>query len=303
MMKKIVLVLGIMTLLVACGKEGNEITRNLKYPFAMCSYDGGILISNFGGDTLNYYNTEQKGFISFFKDGKNSVIIEPQSGLYSPKGMAIKDNCLFVADVNRVTVFNLAERKKIDEIPFPQGDAFVSDVLIAGSTMFISVTNYNKIYLLNVDNPKQIDHSSLLEYLEIPYPSSLKMMGEYLFVSSNSFNSAQYDDKIIHIIDNLNSPSIRPIIHEPGDYQGLEFSPSKTRLIFCNREMKGYLGNIVFENGQHYYDLITDNPNALLNGVLLFEDKLYISDLYNSKIFIKDIIEFDGFSSIIKTES
>lgn len=269
----------------------------------MCYYDGGILISNLGGDTLNYYNTKQQGFISFLKDGKNSVIIEPNSGLYSPKGLTTKDNYLFVADLNNVLVFDLTKHKKIDEITFPQGDAFVSDVLVVGSTMFISVTNYNKIYLLNVDNPEQIDHSSLLEYIELPYPSSLKMMSEYLFVSSNSFSSAEYDDKIIHIIDNLNSPSIRPIIHEAGDYQGLEFSPNKTRLIFCNQDKKGYLGNIVFENGQYFYDIITDDPNALLNGVLLIGNRLYINDLYNSRIFIKDIIELDGFSSIIKTET
>ena len=175
-------------------------------------------------------------------------------------------------------------------------------MLVAGSTLFISVTNYNKIYLLNISDPLHIDHGSLLEYIDIPYPSTMKMMGEYLFVASNSFDGTEYDDKIIHIIDDLSNPSIRPIIHEIGDYQGLEFSPNKTRLIFCNHDIKGYIGNIIFENNEYGYDQITDAPGALLNSLLLFDNKLYISDLANSKIYVRDIIEFDNFLPIIKGE-
>lgn len=288
--------------MIACNKQNNEITENLKFPYDMCEYNNGILISNLGGDTLNYFNQKkQTGFISYYSDGKNSIIIPPNTGLYSPKGIAVKDNYLFVADINKIVVFDLTLKEKIDEISFPQGDAFVTGILVAGSTLFISVTNYNKIYLLNIENTKQIDHSSLLEYIELPYPSTLKMMGEYLLVCSNSFIGAEYEDQIIHIIDNLSNPSIRPIIHEIGDYQGLEFTPNKTRLIFCNQNKKGCIGNLIFENSEYHYEQITDE-NSILTSLLMFDNRLYISDLENSKIFIKDVIEFDNFANIIETQ-
>lgn len=299
--KQLFLCLLAMTI-IACNKQNNEITEHLKFPYDMCEYDNGILVSNLGGDTLNYFNqTKQTGFISYHRDGNNSIIIPHGTGLYSPKGIAIKDNYLFVADINKIVVFDLKTKEKIDEISFPQGDAFVTGVLVSGSTLFVSVTNYNKIYLLNIENPEQIDHSSLLEYIELPYPSTLKIMGEYLLVCSNSFVGAEYEDQIIHIIDDLNNPSIRPIIHEIGDYQGLAFTPNKTRLIFCNQNKKGYIGNLIFENGQYHYEQITDG-NSILTSLLMFDNRLYISDLGNSKIFIKDIIEFDNFANIIETQ-
>ena len=47
---------------------------------------------------------------------------------------------------------------------------------------------------------------------------------------------------------------------------------------------------------------LTDAPGALLNSLLLFDNKLYISDLANSKIYVREIIEFDNFLPIIKGE-
>ena len=297
-----IILFAIILLSVSCSKDKEELTQGIKYPYDMSQYDGGILISNLGGDSLDYLSSAPTGFVSYYHKGKTKIIIPPNSGLYAPKGIDVSGRFLFVADVNRVSVFDLNDCKKIDEILFPQGDAFVNDVLVAGSTLFVSVTNYNKIYLLNISDPLHIDHGSLLEYIDIPYPSTMKMMGEYLFVASNSFDGTEYDDKIIHIIDDLSNPSVRPIIHEMGDYQGLEFSPNKTRLIFCNHDIKGYIGNIVFENNEYGYDQITDAPGALLNSLLLFDNKLYISDLANSKIYVREIIEFDNFLPIIKGE-
>ena len=215
--------------------------------------------------------------------------------------MAVKESFLFVADVNKIVVFDLDGYKKVDEIEFPQGDAFVGDLLVMGNALFASVANYDRIYLLDITSPRQIDHTSLLEYVELPCPSTLKLMGEYILVSSNSFGKADREDKIIHIIDDLGNPSIRPIIHEHGDYQGLAFSPNKTRLIFCNQERNGYIGNLVFENGEYSYEQVTDDK-SLLNSLLLLDGKMYICDLLNSKIYIKELIEFDNFSGIIKTD-
>lgn len=301
MAKSNIFVLVLVTFIVASCRSKTVITSNLRHPYAMCEYDGGILISNFGGDAVDYNNTKATGFVTYYKNGSNRVVISAGNGLYSPKGMAVKESFLFVADVNKIVVFDLDGYKKVDEIEFPQGDAFVGDLLVMGNALFASVANYDRIYLLDITAPRQIDHTSLLEYVELPCPSTLKLMGEYILVSSNSFGKADREDKIIHIIDDLGNPSIRPIIHEHGDYQGLAFSPNKTRLIFCNQERNGYIGNLVFENGEYSYEQVTDDK-SLLNSLLLLDGKMYICDLLNSKIYIKELIEFDNFSGIIKTD-
>jgi len=289
--------------LFSCKKNENEITENLKFPYDLCEYDGGILISNFGGDTLNYFNINPTGFISCFKNGKNNILIPDGNGLYSPKGLAVKDNFLFVADIGKILVFNLKDKnKKIDEIIFPQNDSLVNDLLVMGSTLFISVTNSNKLYLLNIDKPEKIDHTSLLEYFQPVCPTFLKSEDYYLFIASDSYEKPVTDDNIIQIIDNLNYPSLRPIIFENGKYNGLELSPSKTRLLFLNQQKAGYLGNLVFENGNYNYEQIT-NENSLLNSLLLINNKLYISDLQNSKIYIKTVAEFDNFPTVLKSDN
>lgn len=280
----------------------DKITQNLSHPFGMCRYDGGILISNLGGKSVDYFSQTPKGFITQYKDGKNRVIVEPNGVLFAPKGLAVKDDFLFVADKGKVVVFDLKqEAKLIDQIPMPQPDAFVSDVLAMGGTLFITVTNYNKIYVLNIENPLKIDHASLLEYLEMPYPSTIRAASEYVFVASNSFDGTPFEDKIIHIIDNLMTPSLRPIVHDEGDYQGMEFSPEGTRMIFSNQLRRGEIGNVIFENGEYTYEKVGEE-NALFSSLLIFDNKLYICDLENSEILIKEIMEIDGFPTILKSE-
>ncbi len=284
-------------------KVKDKVTQNLNHPFGMCHYDGGILVSNLGGKSVDYFSKAPKGFITHYKNGKNRVVVEPNGVLFAPKGLAVKDDFLFVADLGKVVVFDLKqEAKLIDQVKMPQQDAFVSDVLVLGGTLFITVTNYNKIYVLNIENPLKIDHTSLLEYLEMPYPSTIRAASEYVFVNSNSFDGTPYEDKIIHIIDNLLSPSLRPILHDEGDYQGMEFSPEGTRMIFSNQERRGEIGNVVFENGECTYEKVGES-DAIFSSLLMFDNKLYICDLENSEILIKEIIEIDGFPTIIKSKN
>lgn len=281
-------------------KKPDTLTENLHSPFGMCLYEGGVLISNLGGS--DYLTKTPKGFITYYKNGKNKVVVKPNGVLFSPKGMAVKDNFLFVSDLGKIVVFDLAkDYKVIDQIPMPQENAFVSDVMAMGGTLFISVTNYNKIYLLNIEHPDKIDHSSLLEYVDIPYPSTIRSVGEYVFIASNSFDGSPYEDKIIHVIDNLSSPSLRPILHEEGDYQAMIVSPNGTRMIFSNFDRKGYIGNVVFENGEYVYESV-GNKNSVFTSFLLYEGKLLMADIANSQVVAKEILEIDGLPTILVTK-
>ncbi len=299
-MRFVLSVLACCTILLSCDKK-NILSEDLKYPFDMYLYDGGVFISNLGGDSINYNNDSQDGFISYYKNGKTQKFIPPGSGLYAPKGITVKDNCLFVADRNTILAFDINTKKKIDKIVLPQPNAFVCDLEVLGSAMFISVVNHDKIYILNIENPYKIDHSSLLEYIDIPFPSTMKAMGNNLFVASNPFGSSHSEERHIYIISDLNNPSVRTLFHEEGNYQGIEFTPKKRRLLFCNQQKRGYLGNVVFENSEYNYENIGDK-NSIFTSLLLIDNKLFICDMFNSQIFVKSLIEYDNFPNVIESD-
>ena len=96
-----IILFAIILLSVSCSRGKKELTQGLKYPYDMCQYDDGILISNLGGDSLNYLSSAPTGFVSYYRKGKTKIIIPPNSGLYAPKGIDVSGRFLFVADVKQ----------------------------------------------------------------------------------------------------------------------------------------------------------------------------------------------------------
>jgi hypothetical protein len=276
-MKKYIVFTLIITVFCSCGNK-EVITKNIKFPYDFCPYNNGLLISNFGGDTLNYANTQPTGFISHYKNGRTEILIAPSGVLHSPKGLAVKQDYLFVADVGKIVVFSLASKQVIDQIVFPQCDSLVNDLLILGETLFISVTNSNKIYLLNIENPENIDHSSLLEYVYVELPKTLLEADYHLFIASRE----------IYLIDDLNNPALRTLTSETFDYQGICFSEDKTQLLFTDNSKSNQIGVLNFEDGEIVYRKVKNSSsNSELISLIYFDNKLFISDLINNKILIE----------------
>ena len=65
--------------------------EDVRFSESVYPYDGGLLISNFGSETMNPRDDENKGYIIFRKDGVNKKIVE---GLHKPTAMVVKDNYL-----------------------------------------------------------------------------------------------------------------------------------------------------------------------------------------------------------------
>ena len=120
----------------------NEGTLPLKH--------GGILLSNFGTETFDPLNKEGKGYIVLL-DKETKVLFPATGALNAPKGMAVKDDCLFVGDVGCVVVYNMKQpEQRPVKIAFPEGELFVNDIVALGDFLLVSVTNTGHLYSIDV---------------------------------------------------------------------------------------------------------------------------------------------------------
>jgi outer membrane protein assembly factor BamB len=125
----------------------------LKVPESVL-YDSGshlLYISNINGSPVE---KNGKGFIS--KMDENGKITELQwaTGLNAPKGMDIKGNRLYVADIDRVAVIDIRSGKVIKSIPVPDA-VFLNDVAAGpDGNVYITDTRQGVVYVLKSDKPE-----------------------------------------------------------------------------------------------------------------------------------------------------
>lgn len=274
---------------VSCSKS---ITKNIENPFGFCEYNGGLLISNWNQSDYAMINnklSKKNGFISYFKDGKNKVLIK-KGNLILPTAMAVKNDYLFVADLNRIVVFDLQNpENQIGEIVFPQEEIQISDLLILDDALFIPVRNLNGIYILNIENPANIGNAALLPYVKIHSASALLMVDYHLFIATNSYDENFIDENSIFIIDDLQNPNPQKLTHHSTLYQGMTFSADGTKILFTDYANHGQIGSFTFETGEVSYKKISDE-NSCFTDLIILDNKLYISDIINRKVIIQDLI-------------
>ena len=271
--------------MVACVREKDVLTRNLQICYSVCPYQEGLLISNWGTDSINPLNQEGKGYIAFHKEGITSILIPADGTLSAPKGMAVKDDYLFVADVNKVVVYNLNETSDQPQvISFPEGNDFVSDVAIVGNVLLAAVTNTSSIYALDISNLAHIDVGSLAVYAVVPGATSLCVSDYHLFIGSSTTYGEPTEFNVIYMIDDLSNPVAQPMTHRIGQYQDLALTPDGESLYFIDKNSKE-LGRLEFATG--VVDFIGvpmkwQNPSSLV----WWNDQFVIADRSMSTIWL-----------------
>ena len=106
-------------------------------------YDGGILISNFGGS--------QGGYVLYRKDGNTEMLIAPGEGLEVPTGLAAGNGMLFVCDGDVLKVFEIKDPGKgFCEIRLDGNSHLFNDVAIDGSYLYLSVTDQDAVYRMDI---------------------------------------------------------------------------------------------------------------------------------------------------------
>lgn len=99
------------------------------------------------------------------------------TGLNAPKGMAIFNNRLYVADITELVVIDIKKQKLLKKIPI-EGSVFLNDVTVNSSgVVYVSDTRTNKVHRIVNDEPSL--------YLEnITSVNGLKVFGSNLIIGA-----------------------------------------------------------------------------------------------------------------------
>ncbi|MGL4363901.1 MAG: hypothetical protein ACRCSB_01695 [Bacteroidales bacterium] len=265
-------------------KSPEAIRANLKFCESVRVYNGGLLISNFGGSELNPLNSEGKGYINYWKNGEMQTFIHADGNLSAPKGMAISNNRLFIADVNKVVVYYLNDLTNAPEvILFPEGESFVNDIVIAGNTMLVSVTNTGNIYSLEIKDFNIIIENELTWYCKVPGANGLLLVDNILYIASYPADGTTKAENVIYSIANLSAPEPKPITARIGQYDGLAISKNKKTLYFTNW-VNGEIGALTLADGKI---TIFSTPEVLGGPaeIDILDNVLYVPDLVNSTVW------------------
>lgn len=109
--------------------------------------DGAYFISNVGGE-----ETDGDGYIS--KIAPNGAFIAERfiDGLDGPKGMAVHDGFLYVADNVVVRIFDAQTGAPGAVIKIPGGE-YLNDTTVWGDEIYVSDSGASKIWRLSADGP------------------------------------------------------------------------------------------------------------------------------------------------------
>lgn len=259
--------------------------QGIRYCESTYPYNGGILVANFGTEELNPLNTEGKGYVVWIKDGFQEILIPADGYLSAPKGMFEQDGYLYLCDVNKLVVYNLnALEEKPQVIVFPEGNLFVNDLAADGKNLYVSVTNTDRIFRLDISNPGK--PGQLEEWLEVPGPNGLLVKDGVMYVASYPADGKTQNKHVVYCIENLDNPKLEKQIDVPGQYDGLALSSDGKALYVTN-----------WTPAQVYRLSLADGTLSPLNlplekdltgpaDISVQDGVLYIPDLPNSRVLM-----------------
>ena len=173
-----------------------------------------IYVSNINGD---YAEKDGNGFISILLPDGKIKDLEWIKRLNAPKGMAIYDEKLYVADIDQLVEIDIEKGKVIKKYDAP-GAVFLNDVTACtNGIIFVSDTRTAKIYALH-----QGEFKVWLEGKPLETPNGLFTEKGKLYIG----------DKNIYEADVL-TKKIEPLIEDAGGVDGLEVD-NEGNFVFSN---------------------------------------------------------------------
>lgn len=171
-------------------------TDGLKTPESVL-YDAGsnsIFVSNINGQASE---KDGNGFISILGiDGKMKTL-NWVTGLNAPKGLAIYNGNLYVADIDELVVINIKEARITDKIKL-ENAKFLNDVTASeNGTVYVTDMRDNKIYVL--------ENGKLTLWLEdqlISNPNGLWAENGKLYIGTGQILQADIKTKEIQVLVN-----------------------------------------------------------------------------------------------------
>ncbi len=285
-MKKLFFAL-IVLIMVACTPKVHQLDEGLRFCEAVYTYEDKLLISNFGSDELNPLSTtEFKGYIMQY-DGKTlTPFINANGMLSAPKGMVVVGNYLYVADVQRVVVFDLSsEDKRAFVLPQASKDLFVNHLVVVGDMILASVTNSDHILALQVGKNGEPGIAGFQIYSYVPGANGLLYDGDNLYVASYNPNGTPDEENVIYVIDNLGNPEPRPFISRMGMYDGLALNNG---WLYFTDWIDATLGRVKISDPENIeiIPLELEQPMVGPAEIDFYDGALCIPDLPNSRVLM-----------------
>lgn len=264
-------------------------TNNIKFDESTLPYNGGILIANFGTETLNPLNTEGKGYILYLKNDTLREFIPADGNLNAPKGMQIIENHLFIADVNRVVVYDLNNKtSKPQIITFPQGEIFVNDLTSKNDTLYASVSNTGNLYKLVISDINNINNQILTKYANVVGANGIIISYDKMYIASYPANTGKpTNENVVYVINDLEHPNPEKLITQPGIYDGVQISADKNTLYVSNWKPVEIIG--INLKDKSISTVLENSEIKSIADFTLQDSTFYIPDLAGSKLFIEKI--------------
>lgn len=265
--------------------ELTVISENIRFCESTYPYEGGILIANFGTEQLNPLNTEGKGYIVAYKDGKTNVLIPADGNLSVPKGMYLKEDYLFICDVNKVVVYHLgALDEKPQVIAFPEGDLFINDLAANGNTLYASVTNTGKIYRMDISQPNAV--SAPVAWTEVPGPNGIIIENGTMYIASYPADGTTTKAHVIYQISDLEHPTPQQFIATPGQYDGIALSADKKTMYLTNWSPAEVCAVNMETKATTPLNIGLEQPLIGAADITVTGERMYIPDLPNSRVVV-----------------
>ena len=191
-------------------------------------YDGGLLISNFGG--------QDGGFVLYRKNGETETLIPPGGALAMPTGMAVKDRTLFVCDGDTVKAFDLEHpNAEARTVRFEEAGHLANDVAVYGDALYVSVTDRDMIFRLDIANLSALGEAAPEEWVRVPGPNGIAVADGVMYIASIPQDYATPGaENVIYQIRDLENPAPEALTDEPGLYDGVAVSGDGKTLYYSD---------------------------------------------------------------------
>jgi DNA-binding beta-propeller fold protein YncE len=158
-MKKINLSLILQGLmLLSIHTNAQKIVKGFSSPESIVSDGKRYFVSNIGAG-IDKIGRDGDGFISeISSEGKiiSHHFLPVEGKLNAPHGMAVIDNILYVADIDKILGYNLSDRKEVFQISLTSSGGLLNDIVaVDTSIIIVSDTFKDIVYALNIKT-KQI---------------------------------------------------------------------------------------------------------------------------------------------------
>ena len=257
----------------------------IRFSESILPYKGGLLISNYGTETLKSENEPNKGYILFYKNNRLKTFIPADGNLKKPTATAIYKRNLYICDRDKIWIYNLRNLKQTPKkILLEKDDTVINDMVLSKDELYVTVTNTGRIYKINLKSKEPKPE----KWIEIPSPNGITVKGKSIYVASIPSDYLNIkDENVIYVIKDKNKPIAEKFNSTPGLYDGIAVSGNTLYVSEWGRQSIKAINIKTKKEECIFHEQGIAPADIALKG-----NKLYIPDMLNNRIIILDLKKY-----------